>query len=375
MIEIFVFVIGACFGSFFKLVVDRYGTSDSFIFKPSFCLKCNTNLYWWQNIPIISYLLLGGKCYFCKSKINVYSFYAELITASILLLIYLSLIKTSISYFEIMLFVFFALILIILSMFDIKHRIVPHLITYSGILILILIQLIQTQFKLFVFLNLGIAFIFMDILYFFVTLLKKYKPEINNIVVPILFWLGFSFYSTNIKFLIFACVFYFIFLGFKFSTRLYISSWFFIFIFILINFYKSLLIAFNQARLIKIFEGIGVIYFICEILFYFLAVLFLERFFSSKTSHLKENLNISTVLGGGDITLFALISVFLSFKLAFLSLFIASLLALISHFIMRGIKLFKGYKTSLQEEKVLTQYIPFIPYLAGACLIVILFVK
>jgi len=79
------FFFGSCIGSFFKLVIDRYGTENSFVFKPSFCLNCKNKLNWWQNIPIISYLLLRGKCFFCKTSIDPTCFYWEMFIAMITL--------------------------------------------------------------------------------------------------------------------------------------------------------------------------------------------------------------------------------------------------------------------------------------------------
>lgn len=73
-------VIGLCLGSFFNVVILRSLSNESIIFPASKCPKCNHKLYFWHNIPVISYLLLGGKCYFCKEKISIQYPIVELLT-------------------------------------------------------------------------------------------------------------------------------------------------------------------------------------------------------------------------------------------------------------------------------------------------------
>ena len=64
-------VIGLCLGSFFNVVILRSLSNESIIFPASKCPKCGNKLYWWHNIPVLSYLMLRGKCYFCKEKISI----------------------------------------------------------------------------------------------------------------------------------------------------------------------------------------------------------------------------------------------------------------------------------------------------------------
>ena len=73
-------VIGLCLGSFFNVVILRSLSNESIIFPASKCPKCNHPLYFWHNIPVISYILLGGKCYFCKEKISIQYPIIELLT-------------------------------------------------------------------------------------------------------------------------------------------------------------------------------------------------------------------------------------------------------------------------------------------------------
>lgn len=73
-------VIGLCLGSFYNVVILRSLSGESIVFPPSKCPKCGHSLYFWHNIPIFSYLLLKGKCYFCKSKISIQYPLVELLT-------------------------------------------------------------------------------------------------------------------------------------------------------------------------------------------------------------------------------------------------------------------------------------------------------
>ena len=64
-------IFGLCFGSFFNVVILRSLSGESIVFPPSKCPKCQKKLFWWHNIPLLSYVILRGKCYFCKEKISI----------------------------------------------------------------------------------------------------------------------------------------------------------------------------------------------------------------------------------------------------------------------------------------------------------------
>lgn len=88
---ILVFFLGASLGSF-GLVVVRRGHNDdwtSWLTGKSFCESCNKTLKWWELIPFVSYIVLGGKCSKCKAKIDPSHFFAETICGVIYLVLYL----------------------------------------------------------------------------------------------------------------------------------------------------------------------------------------------------------------------------------------------------------------------------------------------
>ena len=88
-------IIGLCFGSFFNVVILRSLSNESIIFPASKCPKCQHKLFWWHNIPVFSYIILRGRCYFCKEKISIQYPIIELIT---MLSFALTFIKFGISY-------------------------------------------------------------------------------------------------------------------------------------------------------------------------------------------------------------------------------------------------------------------------------------
>lgn len=67
---IFTGMIGLCVGSFLNVVIYRVPLGQSIAMPPSHCPKCNYQLKWYDNIPVLSYIILGGKCRSCKQKIS-----------------------------------------------------------------------------------------------------------------------------------------------------------------------------------------------------------------------------------------------------------------------------------------------------------------
>jgi leader peptidase (prepilin peptidase)/N-methyltransferase len=67
---LFFFALGACIGSFLNVVVWRLPRGESLITPPSHCPKCNTPLRWYDNLPVIGWIKLGGRCRYCKEPIS-----------------------------------------------------------------------------------------------------------------------------------------------------------------------------------------------------------------------------------------------------------------------------------------------------------------
>jgi len=75
------FVFGSCIGSFLNVVIYRLPRDKSLIRPPSSCPACDRHIHFYDNIPLISWLLLGRKCRYCKAAISLRYFVIELLTA------------------------------------------------------------------------------------------------------------------------------------------------------------------------------------------------------------------------------------------------------------------------------------------------------
>jgi leader peptidase (prepilin peptidase)/N-methyltransferase len=128
LLGIFVFVLGACIGSFLNVAIYRL-PRDLSVNQPrrSFCPNCKQPIPWHRNLPLVSWLLLCGRCANCRARISFRYFAVELITAIFFLLIWRTYSpQTAIAYW-----IFIALI-IAGTFIDFEHFIIPDEITIGG---------------------------------------------------------------------------------------------------------------------------------------------------------------------------------------------------------------------------------------------------
>ena len=90
LLYVLIFIIGTLFGSFFTLATYRIPLGQDITHKRSYCPKCNHKLAFWDMIPIFSYIFLGGKCRYCKTKIRIRYLLLEVITGIVFTLFALS---------------------------------------------------------------------------------------------------------------------------------------------------------------------------------------------------------------------------------------------------------------------------------------------
>ena len=64
-------IFSLCFGSFCNVLIYRIPKGEQFVTGRSYCPNCKHKLVWYDNIPLLSYILLGGKCRYCKNKISI----------------------------------------------------------------------------------------------------------------------------------------------------------------------------------------------------------------------------------------------------------------------------------------------------------------
>lgn len=130
-------MIGICVGSFLNVVIYRIGYSlnnnnDQSILKgiflgKSICLSCKREIKFFHNIPLVSYLYLKGKCYFCKSKFSIRYFFIELITGLLFMVVGFETGLNNI--FQVLFLLALLSMLIILFFVDIDNFILPDEIT------------------------------------------------------------------------------------------------------------------------------------------------------------------------------------------------------------------------------------------------------
>ena len=127
---VFIFLIGLCFGSFANVCIYRLPKSKQTLSGRSYCPKCKKKIKWFDNIPVLSYFLLNGKCRSCKKKISSQYFIVELITGLGFLLIFLNYHNHLASILLSILLLMYVMIFFI----DLKHFIIPDSLNF-GIII------------------------------------------------------------------------------------------------------------------------------------------------------------------------------------------------------------------------------------------------
>ncbi len=135
IILFFIFSLGSSIGSFINVVIWRLPREESIVLPGSYCPKCKTKIKWFDNIPLISFLILNKKCRRCNKEISINYFYTEFLTALIFVAVYFSnssiFLKIDHFYYLVISFIFFT-ILIIQFLFDIKYYWLPDSVNIIG---------------------------------------------------------------------------------------------------------------------------------------------------------------------------------------------------------------------------------------------------
>ena len=138
-----IFIFGLSVGSFLNCVIYRLETSESFLKGRSHCPHCKHNLGWQDLIPILSFVILKGRCRYCQKPISLQYPFVELATGTLFLLIVFH-------FFSDFLFSIFCLLiscfLIIIFIYDLKHYIISDKIIYSAIAIALIFNTFYSIF-------------------------------------------------------------------------------------------------------------------------------------------------------------------------------------------------------------------------------------
>ena len=127
----FVFTFGAIIGSFLNVCIARLPDGRSVVRPPSHCPKCQSFLAWYENIPILSYLFLAGRCRTCRVRISAIYPAVEVLTGALAVALFMRLGPTLAfaGYFA------FAAALVVITFIDLDHQIIPDVISLPGIVI------------------------------------------------------------------------------------------------------------------------------------------------------------------------------------------------------------------------------------------------
>ncbi len=138
LLPVFFFLLGSVIGSFLNVVIHRLPRRESVVFPPSACPACGSRIRPWDNIPILSFLALGGRCRACGGRISPRYPAVELLTALSTLALFL-LLGPSV---PLLLYLPFTWALIALAFIDAEHQILPDRITLPGIALSLLVPLL-----------------------------------------------------------------------------------------------------------------------------------------------------------------------------------------------------------------------------------------
>ena len=137
MIYIVVFIFGLIIGSFLNVVIYRVPRNQSIINPPSHCPKCNTKLKWYDMIPLLSYIILKGKCRYCGTKISFQYPLVEFL-AGITFVIVFQKFGWSLQFLK---WIVFTSLLISTGLIDLSEGIVPDIIVLPGLILGVLFSI------------------------------------------------------------------------------------------------------------------------------------------------------------------------------------------------------------------------------------------
>lgn len=126
---LYAFLMGAFIGSFLNVVIWRVPRGESIVSPPSHCPKCNARIRWWQNIPIASYIFLGGRCAKCREPISLRYMLVETIGGVLFLAAFIFY-----GFYAPIFWVWISL-MIVGTFIDFDHQLLPDFVTIGGMVL------------------------------------------------------------------------------------------------------------------------------------------------------------------------------------------------------------------------------------------------
>jgi leader peptidase (prepilin peptidase)/N-methyltransferase len=137
------FAIGSVVGSFLNVCIYRIPLGQSIVRPRSRCPRCGRMIRWYHNVPVISYLLLRGRCASCGERISPVYPLVEILTAVLFLLLF-NFFGISFAFF---IYALFGCAVIVLIFVDYYHRLLPAVITFPGVALGLLLSFINPFVK------------------------------------------------------------------------------------------------------------------------------------------------------------------------------------------------------------------------------------
>ncbi|MCF7790579.1 MAG: prepilin peptidase [Victivallales bacterium] len=145
ILNVFIFIFGLCFGSFLNVCIYRFPRKESVMFGASHCTNCGCRIRFYENIPLISWLLLRGKCSKCRSKISVTYPLIELITGVLVYFLWLEAKGTPYPIQQFLMYLNLTFLLIPTFFIDLKYHLIPNRLTFTALYISIALVLLFPQ--------------------------------------------------------------------------------------------------------------------------------------------------------------------------------------------------------------------------------------
>ena len=162
VLGLFSFAFGACVASFLNVVIWRVPRGESIVSPPSHCPKCGAAIRWWQNVPILSWLALRGKCANCREPISPRYILVELLGGVLVLAAFLhvlartpapsgpaSALLPADAILTLLVWWIWIALMIVGSMIDFDHKLLPDFVTVGGMILGILFHAAQSLFLFF----------------------------------------------------------------------------------------------------------------------------------------------------------------------------------------------------------------------------------
>jgi leader peptidase (prepilin peptidase)/N-methyltransferase len=133
--HVMIFMVGTCIGSFLNVCIWRMPRGESVVSPPSRCPKCGHGLPWYENIPLISWLALRGKCSSCATTITSRYFFVELLTGVLFFILWFKIVADQQPLTLALIYLPVVAFIITTIFIDIEHFIIPNKTTFPMMII------------------------------------------------------------------------------------------------------------------------------------------------------------------------------------------------------------------------------------------------